>query len=300
MDPELGGFLDPAAVARLGSLEVAARSLVEGFLKGIHLSSRKGSSAEFAEHRPYVPGDETRRIDWRTFGKTDRFYLKEYDDETNLRAVLVLDASGSMAFGSRGLAKSRYAALTAAALGYLLLGQRDAIGLAVAGEGPIRYLPPKATAQHLAGLLTAMEGLAPRGAANVAGAIHEVAGRLRARSLAIVLSDFLEDPAAVLRSVAHLKHRGSEALLFHVLDPAEEEFPFTGWTVFQDSEDRASRLRLDARQVRELYLANLNEHLRILRTGAAALGAEHVVLRTRAPFETALAAYLSARARRRR
>jgi uncharacterized protein (DUF58 family) len=300
MAREATRLLDPASVARLGTLEVAARFLVEGFIKGLHFSARKGSSIEFAEHRAYVPGDEVRRIDWRTFGKTDRFYLKEYEDETNLRATLVVDASASMGFGTAGISKLRYAELLAAALGYLLLGQRDAVGLALVDGSVRRYVPPRATPEHLAGVFRALDGASAAGTTRLADCLHRLAGRLRRRSFVCVISDFLDDPRAVLKSLANLRHRGAEVILFHILDPAEEEFPFTNWTVFEDSEDRSSRIRIDARQVRETYLENLAEHVRILRTGSLALGVDCARLSTKTPFEEALAAYLEARARRRR
>jgi uncharacterized protein (DUF58 family) len=293
-------YLDPAAVARLGTLEIIARTLVEGFIKGLHFSAAKGSSIEFAEHRPYVPGDEIRHVDWRAFGKTDRFYLKQYEDETNVRALLFLDASGSMAFSSGAISKLRYATCLGAALGYLLLGQRDAVGLAVAGSSVRRYVPPKATPQHLRGMFSILDGTAAEGKTHLPDAIHRIAGRLHSRSFVIILSDLLDDPRGVLRSLAHLRHRRSEVLLFHILDPAEEEFPFTNWTVFRDSEDPDSRLRLDARQVAQIYRENLTEHLEVLRKGCAALGVDYALVNTRKPFEIALATYLDARERRER
>ncbi|MGQ9589052.1 MAG: DUF58 domain-containing protein [Planctomycetota bacterium] len=292
--------LDPAAIARLGNLELVARTLVEGFLKGLHLSAARGSSVEFAERRPYAPGDEIRRLDWRAFGKTDRFYLKEYDDETNVRAILVLDASGSMAFASGEISKFRYAACLAAALGLLLLRQRDSVGLLLAGAGSARYIPPKATPQHLSGILAALEGASPRGEAGIAARLHDLAGRWKRRSLAIVVSDFLEDPQGVLQSLARLRHRQSEAIFFHVLDPAEEEFPFSGWTVFRDMERPGTRARLDARQARELYAENFRAHLEALRKGCDAAEVDYLVAKTTAPFEGVLARYLDARERRSR
>lgn len=297
---ELRDYLDPAAVARLGKLEIVARTLVEGFIKGLHFSAAKGSSIEFAEHRPYVPGDEIRLVDWRAFGKTDRFYLKEYEDETNLRAVLFVDASGSMGFRSGEVSKLRYASCLAAALGYLLLGQRDAVGLAVAGSSVRRYVPPKATPQHLRGIFAILEATQAEGKTSLPDCLHRIAGRIHSRSFVVVLSDLLDDPRAVLKSLAHLRHRRTEVLLFHILDPAEEEFPFTNWTVFQDSEDRSSRLRLDARQVAEIYRENLAEHLEVLRKGCVALGVEYARVNTRTPFEISLATYLDARERRAR
>ncbi len=293
-------LLDPAAVARLGRLELVARTLVDGFLKGLHFSASKGSSPEFAEHRPYVPGDEIRRLDWRTFGRTDRFYLKEYDDETNVRGTIVVDCSGSMAFGSSGLSKFRYAACLAAALGLLLVRQRDSVGLVLAGAGILRHLPPKATPQHLRGILATLEATSPSGETALAACLHRLAGRLRSRSLVLVISDFLDDPDAIVGSLAHLRHRESDGILFHVLDPAEEEFPFTGWTVFRDIERPGSRFRIDSRQVRELYAENLARHVETLRKGCHAAEVDYERAGTKAPFEVSLARYLDARRRRQR
>ena len=204
-----------------------------------------------------------------------------------------------MAYGSAGITKLRYAALLAGALGYLLLSQRDAVGLAVVGASLRSYIPPKATPRHLAGIFTALESVAAEGETRLADCMHRVAGLARRRSLIVVISDFLDEPASVLESIAHFRHRGSEALLLHVMDPAEEEFPFTGWTLFRDAERPGARARLDARQMRQIYLENLAEHLSSLRTGATALGADYAVVSTRRAFDTALAAYLDARARRR-
>ncbi len=295
MTVELRDHLDPAAVVRLESLEIVARTLVEGFLKGLHFSAAKGSSIEFAEHRPYVPGDDIRRIDWRTFGRTDRFYLKEYDDETNLRGIILLDASGSMGFGSGEVTKLRYAVCLAATVGYLLITQRDAVGLALAGARLTKYVPPKTTPQHLRGVFSALDAVGAEGETRLADCIHRVAERAHSRSMVVILSDFLDDPRAITTSVAHLRHRGAEALLFHILDPAEEEFPFTNWTVFEDSESRSHRLRLDARQVRDVYQENLAEHVEVLRRGCAALETDYCVFNTKQPFETALARYLDRR-----
>lgn len=297
---ELRDLLDPAAVARLGHLELIARTLVEGFLRGVHFSAAKGSSIEFAEHRPYVAGDEVRRIDWRTYGRTDRFYLKEYEDETNVRATLVLDVSASMDYASQGLSKFRYASCLAAGLGHLLLRQGDAVGLVLAGAEVQRSLPPKATPQHLRGIFTTIEEVRPSGPTGLAESLHGLAGRLRSRSFVLILSDLLEDPRAILRGMTHLRHRHSDVLLFQVLDPAEEEFPFTGWTVFRDMEEPSTRLRLDARQVRELYLDNLAQHREVLRKGCAAAGVDYFPMNTSTPLELSLATYLHSRKRRER
>ncbi len=295
MAAALHEHLDPHTVARLESLELVARTLVQGFLKGLHLSASKGSSIEFAEHRPYVPGDDIRRIDWRTFGRTDRYYLKEYDDETNVRATLFLDASASMAFRSGEVSKLRYSVCLAAALGYLLFCQRDAVGLVVGGATIRKELHPRATARQLKGIFANLESTTGEGETRLGECLHLLAERIHPRSLVIVLSDFLDDPRSTLRGAAHLRHRGAEVLLFQILDPAEEDFPFTNWTLFVDSESPGRRVRVDARQLREIYLENLSDHIENLRKGATALEADYMLLNTGKPFEVALARYLDLR-----
>lgn len=299
-DGQPGPYLDPAALARIKSLEVVARTLVEGFIKGLHFSARKGSSTEFAEHRPYVPGDELRHLDWKAYGKTDRLYLREYEDETNLRATLVLDVSRSMAGPGGGVSKLRYGACLAAAVGHLLLGQRDAVGLALVGEKLERHVPPKATARHLKGLVALLEAVEPSGRTRLGPSLDAALARASPKGLIIVISDFLDDPAEILKAAAHVAHRGSDLLLLHLLDPVEAAFPFSGWTVFRDPEEPSRLLRLDAREVREIYRENLEAHIGTLRDGAAALGVDYSLVSTSEPFELALAAALLVRSKRRR
>ena len=299
-DPAARTILDPAVVARLGRLEVIARTLVEGFIKGLHLSPSKGSSTEFAEHRPYSPGDEIRRIDWRTFARTDRHYLKEYDDETNVRAILVVDKSKSTAFPEDGLTKFRYAVCTAAALGYLVLRQRDGVGLAMVSDRVERFLPPKATAQHLSGIFKTLEEESPSGTTGIGRALTQIAARTTSRSLVILISDFLDEPHEILKGLSELRHRGCEVLVLHTIDPTEETFPFTNWTVFRDPEDAAVSLRMDARQVVEIYQDTLRAHLELLKKGCAAAAVDYSLVRTDTPFEDSLATYLETRSRRKR
>lgn len=294
---ELRAFLDPGTVARLDRLQVVARTLVEGFLRGLHLSPAKGSSVEFAEHRAYVPGDEIRHIDWRTFAKTDRYYLKQYDDETNLRGTLVLDASASMAFSSAGVAKLRYASCLAAALGYILLGQRDAVGLTVVDSTLRRYVRPKATAEHLAGIFTAMEETRAHGKTALGKVLDRLAERAHGRSLCLLLSDLLDEPQEILKGLAHFRYRRSEVIVFHILDPAEVELPFTSWMRFRDPENPEVTMRLDARRVRDIYRENLREHCDQLRRGCTAAGIDYVLVETREPFELPLARYLDTRSK---
>lgn len=294
---ELSTFLRPADVARLGRLEIIARELVEGFIKGLHLSPAKGSSTEFAEHRPYACGDEIRRIDWRTFARTDRYYLKEYDDETNVRATLILDSSESMAYPEADITKFQYAKFLAAALGYLLLRQRDGIGLAVIHSRIQHYLPPRATAQHLGGIFRTLSDIEPEGPTDLAVTLGQIASHGRSRNLMIILSDFLDDPEKILRGVAQLRHRGCEVIALRIVDPSEADFPFTNWTVFRDPEDDTRRLRIDARQLREIYRDNLAAHQEALKKGCTAAQVDYSVLQTDTPFEVGLATFLDRRNR---
>lgn len=295
---ELGEFLDPAVVAEIERLEVVARGLVEGFLRGVHLSREKGSSTEFAEHRPYVAGDDIRRVDWRTYARTDRYHLKEYDNETNLRATLVIDTSASMDFGSTALTKHRYALSLAAALGYLLLRQRDGVGLALGADRIERWIPARATAEHLAGVYRAMEASRPRGATGLSALLGAVAARQRGRGLTAVVSDFLDDPGRILSGLASLRHPDREVLAFHLVDPAEASLPFDTWMVFRDPEQPSTMLRLDARRVRASYLESFDRHRAELRRGCASAGVEYCEIRTDESFDRALARFLEIRARR--
>jgi len=288
-------LLDPRALARIGSLELIARNVVEGFLRGLHRSPFKGSSVEFAEHRPYVPGDEISHIDWRAYAKTNRFYLKEYEDETNLRATIVLDGSASMAFGSRGLTKFRYAQCLAAALGFLLVRELDAVGLAVFDSELRRTVPPKASVAHLSGIFAELERAAPGGETDIGRVLAAAADRVRRRGMAILISDLLDDPRAILKGLARFRHRHCEVLVFHIIDPAEVEFPFTNWAVFRDLERPSLRVRLDARSIREVYRKNLEAHLTALRKGCGSTNIDYCLLETTAPFDLALVRYLATR-----
>jgi uncharacterized protein (DUF58 family) len=291
-------LLDPRALARIGRLEVVARTVVEGFLRGLHRSPSKGSSVEFADHRPYVPGDEVSHIDWRTWAKTDRLYLREYEDETNLRATIVLDASASMGFGSRGLTKFRYAQCLAAALEFLLVQELDAAGLAVFDSKVRRHILPRASAAHLSGILGELERTAPGGETDLGRVLASAADRLRRRSLAVLISDLLDDPRAVLKGLARFRHRSCEVLVFHVIDPAERDFPFTGWTAFRDIEKPGRKVRLDAGAIRPAYLAGLEAHLAGIRKGCGSTNIDYCLLDTGTHFDVALARFLAARARR--
>jgi uncharacterized protein (DUF58 family) len=292
-------LLDPAIVAQIDTLEVIARNLVEGFMRGLHESIARGSSLEFVEHRPYTPGDDIRRMDWRAYGKTDRYYLKQFEDETNLRSLLVIDASASMGFGSAGLSKFRYASTLAAVLGYLLLSQRDAVGLSLVDSELREFVPPRGTAEHLTGIFQTLERAPTGGPTALGPVLHKIAERMHTGSLALLFSDCLDDPQKILSGLSHLRGRHCEVMVFHIMDPAEEEFPFTGWVVLRDAEDPSLELRLDARDVRQAYAEQLDSHCDELRKGCRAAEIDYVLLKTDEPFETSLAHFLNIRSRQR-
>lgn len=289
---------DPSTLSRYGGLGLVARTLVEGFLTGVHKSPYKGSSVEFAEHRPYSRGDDLRRIDWRVHGKTDRYYIKEFEEETNLRAYLLVDASGSMGFRGRGPSKFDYARHVAACLAYLMLHQLDAVGLATMDSKLRRFLPPRASPKHLLRILDVLEHTEPGGETSLAPLLHELAGRqIRRRGLVVVLSDCFDDVRELTLALKHFRHQKHEVLLFHILAPEEIEFPFHKPTQFQNLELTADRRLIDPARLRAGYLNRFSAFCRDLRERARGMGVDYELLRTDEPVDRALGAYLARRRR---
>ncbi|MEW4571496.1 DUF58 domain-containing protein, partial [Tautonia sp. JC769] len=252
--PDPTADLDPEALARFGRLELLAKLVVEGVVSGLHRSPFKGFSVEFAEHRPYGPGDEIRHIDWRAFGKTDRYYVREYEEETNLKAYLVLDTSGSMGFAGRTVSKLEHARRLAASLAYLMIRQRDAVGL-VTFDGEVRsMIPARSAPGHFSVLCRAMEQAQPGGEAPLHRVLHALAERIRRRGLIVIFSDGLDDLDALSQSLRHLRHRHHEVLFFHILAPEEETFDFAGPVRLQDLEASSRAMRVDPSALRATYL----------------------------------------------
>jgi uncharacterized protein (DUF58 family) len=287
---------DPSSLARYGRLTMVARTVVEGFLTGVHKSPYKGFSVEFAEHRQYYPGDEIRHIDWRAYGKTDRYYIKEYEEETNLRAQLVVDASGSMAYrGKVGMSKFEYAQYIAASLAYLMLHQLDAVGLVTLDTKLRNLISPRANAKHLLHLLGTLEKTQPGGETSLGPLLHSLAGQLRRRGMVIILSDCFDQIAPLLNALRHFRHRRHEVLLLHILAPEEIEFPFNRWTQFRNLELPGSRLLVDPQQLRKEYLKNFQNFCQQLREQAGNMQIDYHLMRTDEPVERALGIYLTKR-----
>jgi uncharacterized protein (DUF58 family) len=289
---------DPTSLARYGHLTLVARRLVEGFLTGVHKSPYKGFSVEFAEHRQYYPGDEIRHIDWRAFGKTDRYYIKEYEEETNLKAYLLVDASGSMAYRGRGESKFRFAQYVAASLAYLMLHQRDAVGLATHDTQVREVIPPRASSKHLLRVLHALEQTRPGGETALAPLWDRVAEEVRRRGLVIILSDCFGEVGPMLRALQHFRHRRHEVLLFHILAPEEIDFPFKKWTQFRDLEVAGHRRLVDPQQLRKAYRENFDRFCQELRGACGRAQADYHLIRTDEPVDRALGIYLSRRQQR--
>jgi len=291
---------DPTELRKYAGLTLLARHVVEGFLTGVHRSPFKGFSVEFAEHRQYTPGDEIRHIDWRAYGKTDRFYIKEFEEETNLKAHLLVDASGSMAYQGRGdtLSKFQYAQQVAASLAFLMLHQQDAVGLVTHDTRVRNLIPPRASPKHLLNLLRTLEATRPTGETALAPLWHELAGHyLKRRGLIIIMSDFFDDVDSLTRALRHFGHRRHEVILFHILSPDEIEFPFSKQTQFRNLEQQADIQRIDARRLRAEYLKQFGLFCEQLRQRAGNMHMDYHLLRTDQPVDRALGLYLSRRAR---
>ncbi len=289
-------FLDPAVVARLGTLELKARAVVEGFISGLHRSPYKGFSVEFAEYRQYIHGDDLSTIDWKVYARSDRHYVKKFEEETNLHCHLLIDVSGSMAYGSRGISKFDYAACLAASLGYLMNRQRDGVGMTAFSDRIVDVLPSSTRPGHLRNLLLALDRLEVGSRTDVAKPLHQLAETLTKRGLVVLISDLLDDPEAVIRGLKHFQYRGSDVLVFHVLDADEIEFPFDQATRFEDLETGEEVMAVPG-AVRAHYLTQIGGLIDRYRRELGAAGIDYQLLNTKDPLEMALLAYLSTRSR---
>ncbi len=291
-------YLRPEVINQVARLDLRAKFIVQGFLAGLHASPYHGFSVEFSEHRKYVPGDDIRDIDWNVYAKTDKYYLRKYEAETNLTGYLVMDLSASMAYTYRQqLTKFEYAICLAAALGYLMIHQQDPVGLVAFDTGIRTALPPRSKRTQLGNILGLLAGLKPSGPTDVATCLHQVAAMVRNRGLIILFSDLLADPEPVMQSLHHLRHRGHEVIVFHILDEAEVHFPFEGVVEFRDVEEER-RLTLDARGMRSDYLQALGEFRERYREECARANIDYVPIDTSVSFDKALMEYLVSRQRR--
>ena len=288
--------LDPRVIARIGSMELRARTIVEGFLAGFHRSPFKGFSVEFAEYRQYLPGDDLATIDWKVFARSDRHYVKKYEEETNLDGHVLLDVSASMGYRSTGISKLEYGVYLAASLGYLMNRQRDAVGLMAFDDRIVTLLPPSARPGHLRALLVTLDRLQLGRRTNVSKPLHQLADSLVKRGMVILISDLLDEPATVVEGLKHFRFRGTDAIVFHVLDPAELTFPFEQAARFRDPETDEEITAVPS-LVRARYLASMQKTIDLYRRELRVAGIDYCLLDTSKPLDFALMSYLSTRGR---
>ena len=289
-------YLDPAVVARLGTIDLKARTIVEGFLTGLHRSPYKGFSVEFAEYRQYIPGDDLATLDWKVYARSDRHFVKKFEEETNLTCHLLLDVSGSMGYASGGITKLQYGSYLTAALAYLMHRQRDSFGLIAFDDSISALLPASARAGHLRAVLLALERLKIGAGTDVAKPLHDLAAAVRKRGLVVLVSDLLDDPARVLDGLKHFRYRGTDVVVFHVLDPYELHFPFEQAARFRDMETSVEVMAVP-RSVRQSYIERMEGLIATYRRELGLVGIDYCLLDTSKPLELGLMSYLMTRRR---
>ncbi|MEX2287322.1 MAG: DUF58 domain-containing protein [Planctomycetaceae bacterium] len=289
-------LLDPEVLSRVGHLDILSRTVVDGLLSGKHRSVQRGGTFEFAEHRAYSAGDELRLIDWRIYAKRDRYYVKQYDEEINLQATMVVDASGSMDFGMSTVSKLEYAKCACACLSRLMLRQRDAVGLSCFSGSGNQYIPPRSRASHLHSILETLRTIKPRGDVSLAKTLLGLGPRLKRRGMVVVFSDCFGDLKQLIKALHLLRLRGHEVILFHVLAPEELTFSFSNASRFECLETAGLRLDLEPGSVRQQYLARLNEFLTNLTAECTRIRCEYFRLTTGQSLADTLSYYLRLRA----
>ena len=293
--PKTYEYFEPARVGKLKNLSLLARSAVEGFITGLHRSPHHGFSVEFAEHREYTAGDDLRHLDWVAWGRTDRYYIKQYEQETNLRAYILLDVSNSMSYRLEGGAsKFQYGCFLAACLSYLMCRQQDTVGLIAFDDRERLHLPPGSTPAHMDRIFRALEELKPGKRTAMASTFHNLANRLAKRGLVIIISDLYDDQSEILRALQHFVHKRHQILVFHVMDPSELTFPFKKIMSFVDMETD-EKLQVDPRYVREAYVAEMKAFVERYRRECSERKIEYVLTQTDTPYDRMLLDYLARR-----
>jgi uncharacterized protein (DUF58 family) len=288
-------LVDPRVMNEIGSLELLSRCVVDGFLSGKHRSTHKGGCGEFAQHRPYAAGDEVRCIDWRVYARNDRYFIRQFEEETNLQATLALDTSGSMRFGLSTISKFEYARRAAACVARLLLHQRDAIGAAVLHDSAPIFVPPRQNASHLQAVLLALMNATPSGGGNLAGQIRSCIPRMRRRGLFVLFSDCFGELDELTKVLKVVRARGHDVLVFQVLAPEEIQFDFRRWSTFQSLEQTTVKLNLDPAAIRDQYLKRIQNFLDKLEEAVTGIGGDYVRTTTGHDLGETLAYFLRSR-----
>jgi uncharacterized protein (DUF58 family) len=290
-------YLKPEIIAQLENIELKARMVVEGFITGLHRSPYHGFSVEFAEHRHYNPGDTIRFIDWKVFARTDKFYIKQYEEETNLKSFIAVDSSASMKFASKGnIMKFEYACYLAAALAYLLIKQRDAIGLATYDTKIQNYLPPSSKRSYISEILKVLDSIEPANETGTSSSLDSLAERFKRRGLVIIISDFFDDPTSVLNALKHFRHKKHEVLAFQILDPREIDFKFGSGATFKDIET-GEEIITQPYQIQKAYKGAMSDFMSKIRKECHNHNIDYHLIDTSQPFDIALKEYLIKRQR---
>lgn len=287
-------FLAPEVLARISSLELIARSVVEGFISGLHRSPHLGFSTDFAEHRQYMPGDDLRHLDWKLLARTDRLYIKKYQGDTNAQIHLLVDASASMGYASGEVSKLQYAQYLAASLAFLGVRQHDSVGLGAFDEEMVEHVPPLSRSGHLRTVLGVLERLTPGKGTALSTQLHRMAELLTRRGIVILISDLYDEPKRLIEGLEHLRFRGNEVIVFHVMDRQELDFEFREPVVLEDSETE-EQLHVLPDVVRDEYLRAMRSHIVAIEDGAARNRVDYELLRTDEPLDAALSSYLGRR-----
>ena len=287
-------FVDPVVLARIGNLELVSRSVVDGFINGLHRSPYFGASVDFAEHRGYVPGDDIRRVDWRLYARTDRYYIKEYEADSNSNFAVLLDVSKSMGFGTRGITKLDYGRMLAGCLTYLVHRQRDRVGFVAFDDDIVEHVPP--SAKHMDTVLHVLDRLQPSKPGNLRAPLHKMAEHFGRRGVLVLISDLYEDPDQVLEAVGPLRFRGNEIVVFHLLDPAELDFSFTDPSAFEDLES-GEQIPIVPEALGDQYRELVKAHITGLTERFTANRIDYTLINTSSPLDHALFSYLTTRER---
>ena len=289
-------YLDPAIIARLGTIDLKARTIVEGFLTGLHRSPYKGFSVEFAEYRQYLPGDDLATLDWKVYARSDKHFVKKFEEETNLTCHMLIDVSKSMGYASGEVTKLQYSSFLAGALAYLMHRQRDAFGLIAFDESISALLPASSRSGHLRAVLLALERLELGAGTNVAKPLNDLAAAVRKRGMVILISDLLDEPAQVLDGLKHFRYRGTDVIVFHILDPYELKFPFEQAARFRDMETE-EEVQAVPQSIREDYVGRMQSLIAFYRRELQLSGIDYCLLDTSQPLELGLMSYLMTRHR---
>ena len=288
-------YLDPTVIARMGSMELRARTIVEGFLIGLHRSPYQGFSVEFSEYRQYMPGDDTSLIDWKVYARSDRHYVKKFEEETNLECHVLLDVSGSMGYGSARVTKREYGSYLAASIAYLMTRQHDAVGLLVFADQILKHVPVSVRPGHLRRVLLTLDGLQSGRGTNLSQPLNRLADALSRRGMVVLISDLFDEPEQVIEGLRHLRFRGTDVVVFHVLDHAELTFPFERATRFRDLETDDEVMAVPS-VIRKHYLKEMQDLIALYQRELRLAGIDYCLVDTSKPLDFALLSYLSARA----